>query len=147
QVLLPRHLKEDMAMLEPAAKLFGFGVQASDDYGVTRVLLRWQKSTVENPTGVVDRGEVERLISPPLPRAVVNFEKVFEGVNLKPGDRISFQVEVRDNRTPGPQTTVSRRCSLFVFQENLGDLTVQELGFGRDDPLSKERIARSTRAT
>jgi hypothetical protein len=147
QVLLPRHLKEDMPMLEPAAKLFGFGVQASDDYGVTRVVLRWQKSSVENPNGVTDRGEVERLISPPQPRAVVSFEKVFEGMNLKPGDRISFVAEVQDNRAPQKQTTVSRRCSFFVFQENLGDLTVRELGFGGLDPLARERIARSTRAT
>ena len=147
QVLLPRHLKEDMPMLEPAAKLFGFGVQASDDYGVTRVLLRWQRSTVDNPNGVTERGEVERMISPPQPRAVVNFEKVFEGMALKPGDRISFDVQVQDNRAPQKQTTVSRRCSFFVFQENLGDLTVRELGFGGADPLARERIARSTRAT
>jgi len=147
QVMLPRHLKEDMPLLEPAAKQFGFGVQASDDYGVTRVVLRWQKSTIDDPTRVTDRGEVERLISPPQVRAVVNFEKVFEGLNLKPGDRISFQVEVQDNRAPQKQTTLSRRCSFFVFQENLGDLTVRELGFGSGDPLARERIARSTRAT
>jgi hypothetical protein len=147
QVLLPRHLKDDMPMLEPAAKLFGFGVQASDDYGVTRVILRWQKSAVENPSAVVERGEVERLISPPLPRAVVSFEKVFESIDLKPGDRISFQVEAQDNRAPEWQVSLSRQCSFFVYQENLGDLTVRELGFGGQDPLAKERIARSTRAT
>lgn len=147
QVMLPRHLKEDMPLLEPATKQFGLGVQASDDYGVTRIVLRWQKSTVENPTAVVERGEVERLISPPQTRAVVAFEKVFEGLELKPGDRISFQVEARDNRTPTNQTTLSRRCSFFVFQENLGDLTVRELGFGSGDALARERIARSTRAT
>ncbi len=147
QVLLPRHLKEDMPMLKPAAKLFGFGVQASDDYGVTRVVLRWQKSTVENPSGVLERGEVERLISPSQPRAVVNFEKVFADLALKPGDRIGFQVEAQDNRAPQKQTTLSRRCSFFIYQENLGDLTVRELGFGGADPLARERIARSTRAT
>jgi hypothetical protein len=147
QVFLPRHLKEDMPKLEAEAKLFGFGVPVQDDYGVTRVLLRWQKSTVENPSGVVDRGEIERLISPSLTRTVINFEKVFAGLDLKPGDRISFQVEAQDNCEPKRQTIVSRRCSFFIYQENLGDLTVRELGFGGNDPLARERIARSTRAT
>ncbi len=147
QVQLPRHLKEDMGMLEPAAKLFGFGVPASDDYGVTRVVLKWRRSLLDDRSRVIDKGEVERLILPPQPRVVVNFEKVFADMGLKPGDRISFEVEVQDNRLPKPQKVVSRTCSFYIFQEDLGDLTVRELGFGGADPLARERIARSTRAT
>jgi hypothetical protein len=147
QVMLPRHLKDDMGMLEPAAKLFGFGVQASDDYGVTKVVLRWRRSLFDDRSRVIEKGEVERLISPPQPRAVVNFEKVFADMGLKPGDRISFDVEVTDNRVPKPQKVVSRTCSFYIFQKDLGDLTVRELGFGGADPLARERIARSTRAT
>jgi hypothetical protein len=95
---------------------------------------------------VTARGEIERLISPPSPRAVVNFEKPFEGFGLRPGDLITFWVEAQDNRAPKKQSTLSRRCSFFVYQKDLGDLTVRELGFGAD-ALARERIARSTRAT
>jgi hypothetical protein len=146
QLFLPRHLKEDMPMLEAAAKLFGFGAQAQDDYGVTRLVLKWQKSTTDNATAILDRGEVERLISPAQPRAVVSFEKVFSAMDLKPGDKISFQVEAYDNRAPDRQVTVSRRCSFFVFQEELGGLAIKELGF-RGGDFNRERIAKSTRAT
>jgi hypothetical protein len=146
QLFLPRHLKEDMPLLEPAARQFGFGVQAQDDYGVTRLVLKWQKSTVDSSTNIRDRGEVERLISPEQPKVVVNFEKVFETLDLKPGDKISFQVEAYDNRAPQRQVTVSRRCSFFVFQEALADLSIKELGFGGGE-FNRERIAKSTRAT
>jgi hypothetical protein len=147
-VLLPRHLKEDMPLLEEGAKLFGFGAQASDDFGITRVILKWQKSTVENATTVLDRGEVERLISPVQPKVLVNYDKVFAGLGLKPGDRISFVVEAHDNLAPGkPQVTVSRRCSFFVYQEGLGGLAIKELGLGAGFEPGQERIAKSTRAT
>ena len=46
-------------------------------------------------------------------------------------DKVSFTVEAHDNLAPGkPQVTVSRRCSLFVFQEALGGLSIKELGLG-----------------
>jgi hypothetical protein len=146
QVFLPRHLKEDMPMLEATAKLFGFGVQAQDDYGVTRIVLKWQKGTVDNSTTIVDRGEIERLISPVLPKVVLNFEKIFSTMELKPGDKITFQVEAYDNRQPDRQVTISRRCSFFIFQEALADLSIKELGFGGGD-FNRERIAKASRAT
>jgi hypothetical protein len=146
QLFLPRHLKEEMPMLEAVAKQFGFGAQAQDDYGVTRLVLKWQKGTVDNATTILDRGEVERLISPAQLRTVVSFEKVFATMDLKPGDKVTFVVEASDNRAPDRQVTVSRRCSFFVFQEELGDLAIKELGFGNGD-FNRERIAKSTRAT
>jgi hypothetical protein len=146
-VLLPRHLKEDIPLLEEGVKLFGFGAQATDDFGITRVVLRWQKSTVDNPNAVQDRGEVERLISPVQPKVLVNYEKVFAGLALKPGDRISFMVEAHDNLTPRPQVAVSRRCSFFVYQEALGGLNIKELGLGAAQELGQERIPKATRAT
>jgi hypothetical protein len=146
QLFLPRHLKEDMPLLEAAAKQFGFGAQAQDNYGVTRLALKWQKGTVDNTTTILDRGEVERLISPVQPKVVVSFEKVFATMDLKPGDKITFQVEAYDNRAPDRQVTVSRRCSFFVVQEALADLSIKELGFGGGD-FNRQRIAKSTRAT
>ncbi len=147
QVLLPRHLKEDMPLLETAVDLFGFGARAQDDYGVTRLVLRWAKSTVDNPASVTDQGEVERLISPAQRNAVVSFEKMFAGLNLKPGDKISFDVEAFDNRTPEKQDSRSRRLSLFVYQPELSGLTINQLGFGGMQEIRETRIAKSTRAT
>jgi hypothetical protein len=148
QVLLPRHLKDDMPLLEEPAKAFGFGVQASDDFGITRVVLKWQKSSVDSPTSIQERGEVERVISPVQPKVIVNYEKVFEAMPLKPGDKITFWVEAHDNLAPGkPQMTASRRSSFFVFQDALGGLSIKELGFGSDSEMARERIPKATKAT
>ena len=148
QLFLPRHLKEDMPMMEKTAKLFGFGVQAQDDYGVTRVVLKWQKAAVDSPNSVQDRGEIERIISPVQRKVAVHFEKIFAAMPLGTGDKISFQVEAYDNLSPGkPQVTVSRRCSLFIYQDALGGLTIKELGFGGDSEMMAERIPKSQRAT
>lgn len=147
QLFTPRHLKEDMPMLPDGLPLFGFGVRAQDDYGVTRCLLRWQKSTVDSPTAIQDQGEVERIISPSQRNAVLNFEKIFEGLALKPGDKLSFDVEVYDNRAPDKQVTRSRKFSLFIYQQELDSLSIKELGFGQSRELAEGRIAKSTRAT
>ena len=130
QLFLPKHLKEDMPLLEGDVALFGFGVRAQDDYGVTRCVLKWQKSSVDSPTTIVDQGEVERLISPSQRTAVVNYEKIFSSLALRPGDKITFEVEANDNRTPDKQTTRSRRYSFFVYQQELGGLSINQLGFG-----------------
>lgn len=147
QLVLPRHLKEDMPVLEPAVALFGFGARAQDDYGVTRCLLRWRKSTVDSPTSIQDQGEVERLISPSQRTAVISFEKVFAGLSLKPGDKVTFEVEAYDNRMPEKQLTRSRRFSFFVYQPELDSLTIKELGFGGAGDMREGRIAKSVRAT
>jgi hypothetical protein len=147
QLVLPRHLKEDMPVLEPAVALFGLGARAQDDYGVTRCVLRWRKSTVDAPTSVQDQGEVERLISPAQRTAVVNFDKVFAGLTLKPGDKVTFEVEAYDNRTPEKQVTRSRRFSFFVYQPELDSLTIKELGFGGAGEVIEGRMAKSVRAT
>jgi len=137
-----------MPLLEVGAQAFSFGAQAQDDYGVTRVVLKWQKSAVDSPTNVLDRGEIERLISPVQRKVLVNFEKVFGAMNLRPGDKVSFQVEAHDNISPGtPQKTASRRCSLFVYQDALGGLTIRELGFGSDAEQAMARIPKARRAT
>jgi hypothetical protein len=147
QVLLPKHLTDDMPLLAEAVPMFGFGARVQDDYGVTRCLLRWQKSTVDNPTAIVEQGEVERLISPSQRTAVVNFENVFEGLQVRPGDKVSFDLEAADNRTPDKQVARSRRCSFFVFQQDLGGLNIAQLGFGAARDLGEGRIAKSQRAT
>ena len=117
RLFLPRYLKEDMPLRKEGAKLLSFGIRAQDDYGLTRCLLKWQRSTLDNPTSVLGRGEIERLISPVRRKAVVNFEKLFAGMTLAPGDKVSFQVEVHDNRAPIPQKRGSRRCSFFIYQQ------------------------------
>lgn len=147
QVLLPAHLKEEMLMLEPAARLFGFGVQAQDDFGVTRLVLKWREGRYDSPTSTGKLGELERLISPEQPKTIVSFEKVFAGLALAPGDKISFWVEAYDNRRPDRQMTVSRTCSFVIHQEDLAGLMVKELGFGKGADFMKQRIAKSTRAT
>jgi hypothetical protein len=147
QVLLPKHLTDDMPLLAEAVPMFGFGARVQDDYGATRCVLRWQKSTVDNPTAIVEQGEVERLISPSQRTAVVNFENVFEGLQVRPGDKVSFDLEAADNRTPDKQVARSRRCSFFVFQQDLGGLNIAQLGFGAARDLGEERIAKSRKAT
>ena len=147
QLFLPKHLTDDMPLLQDAVPLFGFGVRLQDDFGVTRCILKWQKSTVNSPNAILDRGEVERLVSPPQRKAVVNFEKTFAGLTLVPGDKVSFQVEVYDNRSPDSQVARSRHCSFFVYQEELGGLSIRELGFGAGMGGAPGRIAKARRAT
>lgn len=147
QVMLPKHLKEDMPILAEGLPLFGFGARAQDDYGVTRCVLRWQKSTVDSPSTILEQGEIERLVSPSQRSVAVTFEKIFEGLSLKPGDKVSFDLEATDNRAPQKQTNRSRRCSLFVYQEDLGKLTIAQLGFGGARDLAEARIPKSQKAT
>ncbi len=147
RLFMPRHLGRDMAMLADGLEAFGFGIRAQDDYGVTRAVLKWQKVTVDNPNTVLDHGEIERLISPSQRQAVVSFEKTFATLALQPGDKVRFQVEAYDNRAPEKQLTKSRPCSLFIYQEELGGLSVAQLGFGRNTGLTGGRIPKSRRAT
>lgn len=147
QVSIPRQLKQDMPLLADGSKLFSFGAQAQDDFGISRVVLKWQKSTVDSPNSVQDRGEVERQMSPVQPKVLINFEKTFAALELKPGDKITFWVEAQDNRVPGPQLARSRNCSFFIYQDALGGLSIKELGFGAGMDLGRERIPKSTRAT
>ncbi|OPZ27640.1 MAG: hypothetical protein BWZ02_01570 [Lentisphaerae bacterium ADurb.BinA184] len=146
QVILPRSLTEEMPTLAEGLKLFGFGVRLQDDFGVDRCVLKWTRSTIENPNRILDQGEVERLVSPPRRQVVESFQKVFESVPATPGDRISFRVEVYDNRRPDSQKAVSAAKSLFVHQEGLDELRVAALRFG-GDALARARIAKSKRAT
>ncbi|MFM9194221.1 MAG: hypothetical protein ACKOWG_00470, partial [Planctomycetia bacterium] len=132
QVLLPKHLVDDMPLLAEAVPMFGFNARLQDDYGVTRCVLRWQKSTVDNPTAIVEQGEVERLISPAQRTAAVSFENVFEGLQVRPGDRVSFELEAADNRMPDKQLARSRRASFFVFQQDLDAVEPQRHGAADD---------------
>ena len=146
QVFLPRSLKNDMPTLAEGLKLFSFGARLEDDYGVSKCMLKWTKTTVSNPTKVLERGEIERLISPPKRKAMMAFEKCFENVAVQPGDKINFAVEVHDNRSPDPQMNVSPTRSLFVYQQGLEDLRVASLGFG-SGLVARARITQSKRAT
>jgi hypothetical protein len=151
QVQMPRHFKsedkEDLELRPDETKVFGFGVLAADDFGVARVTLEWRRSTTENKSRILDRGSIERRFDPPRTRAVVNFEKVFEALNLKPDDRVSVRMIVQDNREPKPQTTETPWYGFFVSAKDLDSLTIRDLGFGNDGPLGRERIPRATRAT
>ena len=148
RLFLPRHLKDDLPLLPENVGLFGFGARAQDDYGISRCVLLWQKSTVDNPTNVTERGELERVISPAQPTVTVSFEKAFAGQSLQPGDKVTFWVEATDNRAPKKlnQTTSSRKVSFFVYQEDLGGLSIKQLGFDKLN-AEKGRIAKSRRAT
>lgn len=146
QVVLPRHLKEDMPLLAEQATSFGFAVRAQDDYGVAKCVLQWQKVSVDNPSSIRDRGEVERLISPPRKKVNVSFDEVFTSLQLVPGDKIVFYVEAFDNRAPQAQRSASPRRSFFVYQQDLKNLNISDLGFGTAD-LTKMRLAKTKRAS
>ena len=145
RVFLPNTLKREMPVLADGLKLFGFGVRLKDDFGLNRCVLSWTRSTLNNPGTVTQRGQVERLISPPRAHAVVSFQKVFEGLPGQPGDRITFRVEAYDNRAPQNQKTRSASRSLFVYQQGLEDFQIAKLGFG-GAALMRARIAKSKRA-
>lgn len=147
RLYLPKHLKDDMPMLAKELAEFGFGARAEDDFGITKCVLKWQKSTVENPGQILDRGEIERLVSPPQRKAVIAYEKAFAGMNIQPGDKLTFTVDAYDNCMPDKQVTHSRPASLFIFREALDGLTIKELGFGSGDVAQQGRIAKSQRAT
>jgi hypothetical protein len=146
---LPQNLKEDMPLLESAVPLFGiFGVRAQDDYGLTRCALKWRRSTVASPDLVLEQGEIERLITPVKTREILSFEKVLSGFSLKPGDKITFQVEAVDNCMPEKQHSLSRRFSLFIHQNELDRFSMDQIGFpegGRG--LRGDRIPPAARAT
>ena len=145
-VVLPSTLKPEMPTLADGLKLFGFGVRLKDDFGVTKAVLRWTKSTLDNPMNITERGEVERLVLPVRPKAVVSFDKVFESLKVQPGDLITFKVEVLDNHYPQNQMTESPARAIFVYQQDLDALQIAALGFGSGQ-VSRSRLAKSKRAT
>jgi hypothetical protein len=145
-VALPRHLKDDMPMLPEMAAVFGFSVRAADDYGVSRCVLTWQKVSVDNPTMVKESGEIERLISPPRRKVTVNFDSIFASMPMAPGDKIVFKVDAYDNRAPEAQKSSTPRRSFFIYQQDLDELSIKELGFGSLN-LATERISKAKRAT
>jgi len=146
RVFLPRFLREDMPFTAQSLKLFTFGVRMQDDFGVSRCLLKWSKATIDNPTNVTAKGEVERLVSPPRVKVTQAFEKIFENLPVQPGDRVSFRVEVHDNRAPQAQVSFSPTASLFIHQEQLADLAIASLSFGKGG-IHRQRIKKSKRAT
>lgn len=146
QVFLPGTLKAEMPTMADGLKLFGFGARLKDDFGLSRCVLKWTRSTVSDPGAVTARGEVEQLISPPRRQALVTFNKPFEHLAVQPGDRISFQVIAYDNHWPESQMTASPTRSLFVYQQELDDLRISQLGFGSGD-VARARIGRSRRDT
>jgi hypothetical protein len=147
-VTLPQNLKEDMPLLESAVPAFGiFGVRAQDDYGLTRCALKWRKSSVASPDLILEQGEVERLISPVKTREILNFEKVLSGMSLKPGDKITFQVEAVDNCMPEKQSALSRRFSLFIHQNELDRFSMDQIGFPEGRGMKGDRIPPAARAT
>ena len=66
-------------------------------------------------------------------------------MNLEPGDKMTLQVRCSTTARPN-RRSASRRFSLFMYQEDLGGLTIKQLGFGAYGD-KRGRIAKSTRAT
>lgn len=146
KVYLPEHLKSEMPALAEELKFFGFGVRAQDDFGVSRCLLKWWKSTIQDPSKILEKGEVEQWVSPPRPKAVATYEKIFEHLAVQPGDKINFQVEVYDNRMPKNQMVSSPVRSLFIHQAGLEDLTLLGLPDFGSGLIGRARVAKSKRA-
>ncbi len=147
RLFVPGHLGEEMPMAEEAVELFGFGIRGEDDFGITRCVLTWRRGTVDNPTRVLQQGEIERLISPSQRRVVTAFEQIFAGVALSPGDRVTIELAVYDNRSPEAQVTRGRPISFFVHQADLGGLSLADLGFGGGLRAQPGRIPRARRST
>jgi hypothetical protein len=146
RVFLPRFLKQDMPFTADKLKLFTFGARLQDDFGVSRCVLTWRKSTIENPSRVTQKGEVERLMVPPRTSARQVFENVFESLSVRAGDRVSFNLAVYDNRAPRKQRSTSPTASLFIHQEKLEDLRLAGFGFGRGG-VRRARVGKAKRAT
>jgi len=146
QVFLPNTLKKDMPVLAEGLKLFGFGVRCQDDFGLSRCVLKWTRSTVGDPGQQSRPLEVVRVISPVRPKALVTFERVFESIAAEPGDLFTFWIEAYDNRSPTNQMTASEKKSVFVYQQGLEEFQIAKLGFGSGE-LARERIAKSKRDT
>ncbi|MFT5129884.1 MAG: hypothetical protein ACI8W8_003513, partial [Rhodothermales bacterium] len=147
RVQLPRFLKQDMPMKLAEAKTFSFGARLEDDFGVARCVLSWKKSTVNNPNAVTEKGEVERLITPPRRKGVADFAKAFESMPLLPGDKISFQIHVFDNHKPSAQSAKSSTRSFFIHQDELDDWDIRNAGFGGKTMVGKIRIKKTKRDT
>ena len=56
-------------------------------------------------------------------------------------------MEVTDNRAPTKQITKSKRFSFFVYEQDLGKLSIAQLGFGSAKDLVEGRIGKSQKAT
>ena len=142
-LLVPRQLKAEMPSLAEGLRAFSVGVRAWDDFGVARCVLKWRKSTLERRTAVVAEGELERLIVPPLPKVLAEFKTPFASLEVKPGDLISFEFVVDDNRAPNPQRVASPTYAFFIHQEELeSQALAADLAFG-GLMLGGGRIARA----
>jgi len=117
-----------------------------DDYGVSKCVLSWKKSTLDNPARVTQQGDIERAVSPPLRKVIQPFQKIFESMSVTPGDLIQFKVKVYDNCAPRAGTAESETVWLYVYQDDLDDLAIASLHFGRG-ALERARISKSKRAT
>ncbi len=147
EIKLPKFIKQNMPLKVSEAKMFTFGVRLEDDFGVQRCLLSWKKTSVDNPNSIKERGEIERIITPPHRKTVVEFSKVFESIVLEPGDKISFDITAFDNRQPNPQSEKSSVRSFFIFRDELEGWDMKQAGFGTKQMIGKDRIKKKTKST
>ena len=148
RLFVPGHLRQEMPQLAEELKAFGFGVRAEDDYGITRIVLKWTKATLENRDQVLEKGEIERLIAPPRQRVGAEFLKAFESLAVRPGDLIGFQVIAYDNCEPNRQQVSSASFSFFIHQRGLGDMSLLgDMGLGAMMSRQRGRVAKAKRDT
>ncbi|HHY84971.1 MAG TPA: hypothetical protein GYA07_05485 [Verrucomicrobia bacterium] len=87
-------------------------VEASDDYGVTRVLwLRGHNRSIERPF----RMPLKLESSPTRVEAVAVLE--LDQLGVRPGDVIDYYFEAADNYPAGPNVTISRPFRLEIISE------------------------------
>jgi len=85
------------------------GYQADDDYGIAEVVLVWRVGD-----GPEERRTLRRL-APPERSVEGKLEWDLAGVALKPGSRVAYRVEARDNDgVAGPKVGASRTLYLKV---------------------------------
>lgn len=136
KLIVPSFLKTDMPQTLDELAGFTFGARVEDDFGAARCVVKWRKSSTDEPSRVKVQGEpIERVFLPPRPAAVAAFENLFrdQAQTAEAADLFIFQVEAFDNRDPKPQSAVSSMFSIFIRGQGI------ELGMagGGTDILGK----------
>ena len=117
KLIVPKSLGADMPQTLDDFAGFTFGATVEDDFGAAKCVVKWRRSTTEDPDRVKVQGEpIERAFIPPRLKALATFENLFreQAQTAEPGDLFKFQVEAFDNREPKAQSTVSAMFSIFI---------------------------------
>lgn len=121
--------KDEMLVLKDEAQTLSFAYSASDDFGVAQVQVFYEVSGVDE---MLNRGKRSGELQPvvfarPERKASGVLKNAFAGLDLQPGDRVTFHMVATDNNTKtGPSTGRSRSHSFVVVLPNLAGYSQPE---------------------